>query len=363
MAWSQSLWPEPHGTVGHRQVAPRLYRRGNQWWADLRLHDGTRRRVATGETDEAAARRRAEQLAIELGAPAASKFLTLALALEDTYCNHWHGTRSAIIVRRVVDVIQREMGHLSIADVNYQRLDAYARALLRDGLAPATVNRRMSAISTSLNECVKRGELMQRPQMPHFRENNVKDRYMSTAEEAAILEQLDKKVRLDAILDRNVWEYIGHLYVFLLDTGFRFSEAFAFRLDGDHADLRNGTTKNNQGRRVPLTKRAKAAAIYMQTCDRHRELKALPGKAPWDWVSHRWRLLVRDAGCPDVTLHILRHTCASRLVQRGIPIYVVSKWLGHSSVKITERYAKLAPDSLSKALAALEESSDDATTS
>ena len=63
---------------------------------------------------------------------------------------------------------------------------------------------------------------------------------------------------------------------------------------------------------------------------------------------------VTACGCPDVTLHILRHTCASRLVQRGVSIYVVSKWLGHSSVKVTERYAKLAPDSLAGALSALE---------
>lgn len=53
-------------------------------------------------------------------------------------------------------------------------------------------------------------------------------------------------------------------------------------------------------------------------------------------------------------MHILRHTCASRLVQRNVPIFTVSKWLGHSIMKVTERYAKLAPDSLSMALTALE---------
>jgi integrase len=329
----------------------------------LRLPDGTRERLPTGESDEATARRRAEQYAVEIGAPAASKALTLAQALEDTYCNHWHGTRSAIIVRRVVDVIQREMGHLSIGDVNYKRLDAYARALLRDGLKPATVNRRMSAISTALNECLKRGELMQRPQMPHFKENNIKDRYMSKSEETAILEQLDKRVLLDTIMGNTDYIYLRHLAIFLLDTGFRFSEAFVFRLDGDQADLPNGATKNDKGRRVPLTRRAKIAAEYLLSSDRHRELKAMEGKRPWDWCSYRWGVITKAAGCPEITLHILRHTCASRLVQRGVAIYVVSKWLGHSSVKITERYAKLAPDSLSKALAALEESSDDTTIS
>jgi hypothetical protein len=77
-------------------------------------------------------------------------------------------------------------------------------------------------------------------------------------------------------------------------------------------------------------------------------------KQAWEWCSHRWGVVTKAAGWPDVTLHILRHTCASRLVQRGVPIYTVTKWLGHSSVKVTERYAKLAPGNLSQALSALE---------
>ena len=55
-----------------------------------------------------------------------------------------------------------------------------------------------------------------------------------------------------------------------------------------------------------------------------------------------------------MTPHILRHTCASRLIQRGVSLYTVNKWLGHSSVKVTERYAKLSPQNMAQALAALE---------
>jgi len=41
---------------------------------------------------------------------------------------------------------------------------------------------------------------------------------------------------------------------------------------------------------------------------------------------------VRDLGWSDVSLHNLRHTCASLLISSGTPITAVSKILGHSSV-------------------------------
>lgn len=51
--------------------------------------------------------------------------------------------------------------------------------------------------------------------------------------------------------------------------------------------------------------------------------------------------------------HDLRHTCASWLVQAGVPIYTVAQMLGHSSVSVTQRYAHLAPQDLADAVSKL----------
>lgn len=53
---------------------------------------------------------------------------------------------------------------------------------------------------------------------------------------------------------------------------------------------------------------------------------------------------------PQFIVHTLRHTCASRLVQKGVPLAVVQKWMGHLNIQTTLRYAHLAPDDLKGAL-------------
>ncbi|HEU0007003.1 MAG TPA: tyrosine-type recombinase/integrase [Terriglobia bacterium] len=46
----------------------------------------------------------------------------------------------------------------------------------------------------------------------------------------------------------------------------------------------------------------------------------------------------------------MRHTFASRLVMKGINLYIVGKLVGHPSLDMTERYAHLAPDFLQNAV-------------
>lgn len=56
-----------------------------------------------------------------------------------------------------------------------------------------------------------------------------------------------------------------------------------------------------------------------------------------------FKRLVKKAGLKG-SVHILRHSFGSNLASAGVPIYTISKMMGHSSVKTTEVYAKLGPD-------------------
>ena len=59
-----------------------------------------------------------------------------------------------------------------------------------------------------------------------------------------------------------------------------------------------------------------------------------------------WTRVRLRAGLPDLRLHDLRHTYASFAIADGASLYLVGKALGHSSSRVTERYAHIRGDAL-----------------
>ena len=55
-------------------------------------------------------------------------------------------------------------------------------------------------------------------------------------------------------------------------------------------------------------------------------------------VSEWFKECCEQAQVMDFTFHCLRHTFASHMLSRGAPIYKVAKFLGHSSVVVTEQH-------------------------
>ena len=58
-------------------------------------------------------------------------------------------------------------------------------------------------------------------------------------------------------------------------------------------------------------------------------------------VERSFETILRMAGISDFRFHDLRHTFASWYMMNGGDLYELAKILGHSNIKMTERYAKL----------------------
>lgn len=70
-----------------------------------------------------------------------------------------------------------------------------------------------------------------------------------------------------------------------------------------------------------------------------------------DRATKRFKDMARLAGLDErVHFHSLRHTTGSWLAMKGVPMRVIQSILGHSSVNVTERYSRLAPETLTAAM-------------
>lgn len=79
------------------------------------------------------------------------------------------------------------------------------------------------------------------------------------------------------------------------------------------------------------------------------------GNAPHpDTLTHAWADALSTAKLPHVRLHDARHSCATLMHMRGVPVAVIAAWLGHQDAGFTLRtYAHSTNDALTDAAATL----------
>ncbi|CAN7345658.1 MULTISPECIES: tyrosine-type recombinase/integrase [Brucella] len=223
-----------------------------------------------------------------------------------------------------------------------EMLDSVIGSLRERGNSNATINRKMAALSKLLRKAHKMGDIYNLPEFVRQKERAGRIRFLEYEEEkrlfAAVKARCEDSYRLS---------------IFLVDTGCRLGEAIGLTWnDIQEHRVTFWLTKSNRSRTVPLTKRARKSTDIA-----HERLKG-----PFSMLNQvRFRQIWNDAkievglGTDDqVVPHILRHTCASRLVRGGIDIRRVQMWLGHQTLQMTMRYAHLATHDLDSCVKVLE---------
>lgn len=149
---------------------------------------------------------------------------------------------------------------------------------------------------------------------------------------------------------------VADLVLVLVDTGMRLSEALNMKYEDisfDNNLISIWINKGDRPRSLPMTKRVRTILEARQQNNKIKPFSITSYQTENSWKVVRRKMQMESD--KEFVLHALRHTCASRLVNAGVDLYVVKEMLGHGSIQITERYAHLNPVKLVTAVGVLDD--------
>lgn len=322
--------------------------RGNEWWVDFRWRGRRVRRRAPLQTKRGAEAFE-RQLRNEFSEDEAHGMDPLAIppTFAD-FAERWMREYVAAYNRPTSAREKRSylthhllpaFGRLPLNEIGTEQVDRFV-AVERERVCPKTLNNVLTTLRCSLRLASEWG-LLRRP--PRIRGVRVSQRVIVFLKD----DELD---RLVAAAPTARWRAF---FTVLADTGMRFGEAAA--LQWSDVDLIGpepavavvraaalgvvGPTKTGNTRTIPLPERATRELVALPRSSSNVFQKADGGVLRPECnlkVLHR---ACARAGVPRIGWHGLRHTYATRLCQRGVPLRNVQALLGHTTILMTSRYA------------------------
>ena len=223
---------------------------------------------------------------------------------------------------------------------------------LQAGTNPATINRNVNALRACLSYAVKRKVI---PKNPLF---GLERLHVEEGERVRYLDKMEEE-RLRKALDES-GDRIRAMTLFSINTGVRRGELFSLLwtditksdVGGSSMEvvaIESGKAKNRKTRRIPLNTEAKRELDRWGRKSEGLVFHSNTGKQLTD-IRKAFDGVKKKAKLTNFKWHDLRHHFASKLVMAGVPLNTVRELLGHSDIKMTLRYAHLAPGHMREAV-------------
>lgn len=244
-------------------------------------------------------------------------------------------------------------GNVHMDQITQRAVTEFYHGIKAKGYAVGTANQALFLLRSIFNLAIKWGipGVVSNPTtgMKIFEANNARERYL-TAEETQ---------RLRDALAKSGNPNLKSIVELLLLLGCRKRELLDSRwvdFDLERRSWRIPMTKTGKSRHVPLSKAALEILAQLPRFEGCPFVVPNPDTLkPYASIFTGWDNARKAAGLGDVRLHDLRHSCASFMVNSGRSLYEVSKVLGHSQLKTTQRYSHLSQDTLLSAVDACAE--------
>lgn len=261
--------------------------------------------------------------------------------------HRWYGLMVDICCRYFKAKPLREITTGDIEEYLAKRREENSRrGVKRTG---ASVNRERAIISGIFTRAIKRGF--------HPGPNPCRDieRYEETGRRERVLSR-DEEVSLMAALRGNN-EVLGHIVAIALGTGMRRGEILKLRWEyldfergSGYINLPAAITKNKKPRRVPMLPNVRDLLIKLKGAKVEGRAFSLDENSAGQRIARTCKKL----GMPDVKLHTMRHTFATRCLDAGVHPFVVKEMLGHSSLAQTNYYSHVGIEEMEQAVQKLE---------
>lgn len=230
--------------------------------------------------------------------------------------------------RTKLDMIKRNFAGKRLRDITSKHIEEY-KASLVDQVKASSINRYLTIVKSVFSKAVEWGRLTVSPasKVKKLREDNQRTRFLT--------EEEIKRLYLEAT------PKVAEFLTLALNTGMRRSNLL--NLQWEDIDFKNGVihvlkTKSGKGYEIPINNDIRR--LLEPKFHSNRTGKVL------DSVNFRkdFEAVVKKSGIADFKLHDLRHTFASYLAMKGVDLYTIAQLLGHSDIKMTQRYAHLSPN-------------------
>jgi len=256
-----------------------------------------------------------------------------------TLINRWAGRAREEVERRNISFWVNNLPKTT-RGLQLGHIDKVIQNEVKKGNKPSTINSKLQTLKTALDFTRERGMHDITFKIPRIKQPaNARLGFFSHEQQQAIEDVIDD----DAFRLFFIWS---------IETGLRPSESLGLTAEMIRRDPIVGPvidvikTKNGEPRTIPLTSKALEA---LETVGEWRRFTSYR-------ITREWARLRRKAPAllKDFVFYHCRHTCATRLMSKGINVKVVQHWMGHKDIHMTLRYAKLVPTDLAAARDLLE---------
>jgi integrase len=240
-------------------------------------------------------------------------------------------------------------GGMRLGEITAESIEKFKAHQIAKGVANKTINNRLTVLGKCLN-CANEWHGTSVPKIKLLKSHPPKTDYLTPGECDLLLGHSDGELRAMIFLALRTGMRQGEIRGLQWESIDWQNRSIAVRHSWYDYKKALVSPKNNRERHIPLG--AEACDLLYLTRKKSGFVFLSPHKEPF--TCHRiiddLAKVCRKASMRKIGWHVLRHTFATHLAMRGVPLTTIQALLGHSTISTTMRYAHVAPSTLRAAI-------------